>query len=228
MDAMDVLGALLGKKAGSGSSGGNILKDILGGGRSRSQPPAQSPPRQHPQARPPRTIGEAAKSLEELLNVSNEHHQQRRRNPASTQRSPNPQPTPQSQQRTGTQWAPQEAAMNEQSKILVRAMVNAAKSDGQVNKQEQDKILQQLDHVSQEEINFLRAEFDKPLDVRDFTWSVPQGMEEQVYTISLIAIDLDEQKEANYLADLAHGLRLDTARCNEIHRNFGAPIIFKS
>ena len=74
----------------------------------------------------------------------------------------------------------------------------------------------------------LRSEFGKQVDVRDLTWSVPRGMEEQVYTVSLIAIDLDEQKEAEYLADLAHGLRLDTDRCNQIHRSYGAPVIFKS
>ena len=65
------------------------------------------------------------------------------------------------------------------------------------------------------------------MDVKDLAWSVPRGMEEQVYAISLLAIDLDEQKEANYLADLAHGLRLNLARCNEIHRKYRAPEIFK-
>lgn len=211
MDAMDVLGALLGRKSSSGSTGGNVLKDILGGGRAKSQPQSQA--RQHPRARKPRTIGEASKSLEELLGVSKDHHQQRRRAP-QTQAAP--------------QRSPEAETMNEQAKVLVRAMVNAAKSDGQITKDEQNSILKELDHVSQEEINFLRSEFGKPVDVRDFTWSVPRGMEEQVYSVSLIAIDLDEQKEAEYLADLAHGLRIDTGRCNEIHRSFGAPVIFQS
>ena len=220
MDAMDVLGALLGKKSSSGSAGGNVLKDILGGGRPK--PPSQ-PQREHPRARQsPRTMGEASKSLEELLGVSTQHHQQRR--------APQPQTVPQSQPNRApapSRSVPQEEAMNEQAKVLVRAMVNAAKSDGQITQDEQNGILKELDHVSQEEIDFLRSEFSKPVDVREFTWSVPRGMEEQVYTISLIAIDLDEQKEADYLADLAHGLRIDTSRCNEIHRNMGAPVIFK-
>lgn len=219
MDAIDVLGALLGRKSGSGSPGGNVLKDILGGGRAKPAPQTQS--RQHPRARKPRTIGEASKSLEELLGVSNEHHQQRRRAPAPSQPAPT-QPAPKPQR------VPVEEAMNEQAKVLVRAMVQASKSDGQITQDEQNNILKELDHVSQEEIDFVRAEFGKPVDVREFTWSVPRGMEEQVYTISLIAIDLDEQKEAEYLADLAHGLRIDTARCNEIHRNVGAPVIFRS
>lgn len=209
MDAIDILGSLLGGKAGSGGAAGNILKDILGGGgRTQAPPPAN----QHPRARKPTTISDAARSLEDLLNVSNEHHQQRRE-PAS---APPSQPTQ------------QQEAMNEQAAVLVRAMVSAAKSDGQITKDEQDKIIKQLGHATQETVDFLRAEFTKPVNVRDLAWDIPRGMEEQAYTVSLIAINLDEQKEANYLADLCQGLRLDPKRCNEIHRKFGAPVIFQA
>ena len=118
--------------------------------------------------------------------------------------------------------------MNEQAEVLIRAMVSAAKADGQITDEEQNNIVKQLGQVSQAEVDFLRAEFAKPVDVRELSWSIPRGMEEQVYSISLMAIDLDEQKEAEYLADLAHGLRLDTARCNQIHQSYGAPVIFRS
>jgi len=74
----------------------------------------------------------------------------------------------------------------------------------------------------------LREELRRTVNVRDLAWSVPRGLEEQAYTISLIAIELDEQKEAEYLADLAHGLRLDPHHCNEIHRRYGAPAIFRT
>ncbi len=218
MDAMDILGSLLGGKSGSGGAAGNILKEMLGGGGRQQAPP----PAQHPSARKPRSIGEAAQSLEELLNVSNQHHQQRR------QPVPTPVPTPQPTQRPIPQPAPQYDAMNEQALVLVRAMISAAKSDGQITKDEQDKIVQQLGHATQETVDFLRAEFAKPVNVRDLVWDIPRGMEEQAYTVSLIAIDLDQQKEANYLADLCQGLRLDPKRCNEIHRNFGAPVIFQA
>jgi uncharacterized membrane protein YebE (DUF533 family) len=208
MDAMDILGSLLGGKSKSGSPAGNILKDILGGGR--PQPPAKTT--QHPRARQPRTIGDAARGLEELLNVSNKHHQQRRE-PAAKAAPPQPEP--------------QHEAMNEQAAVLVRAMVSAAKSDGQITKDEQQKILKQLGHADQASINFLREEFAKPVNVRELVWDIPRGMEEQAYTVSLIAMELNEQKEAEYLADLRQGLRMDPVRCNEIHRSFGAPAIFQ-
>lgn len=56
-------------------------------------------------------------------------------------------------------------AMDEQAKLLVRAMVSAAKSDGQISQDEQNNIIKQLGDVSQNEIDFLRAEFSKPVDV---------------------------------------------------------------
>lgn len=209
MDAMDILGSLLGRKARSGSPAGNILKDILGGG-GRPKPQAQTT--QHPRARQPRTIGDAARDLEDLLGVSEKHHQHRR--------EPAAQPAPSLPE-------PKREAINEQAAVLVRAMVSAAKSDGQITKDEQDKILKQLGHADQASINFLREEFAKPVNVRDLVWDIPRGMEEQAYTVSLIAMELDEQKEADYLADLCQGLRMDPARCNEIHRSFGAPVIFR-
>ena len=212
MDAMDILGALLGKKSSGGSAGGNILKDMLGGGTPKPSTQTRRAPQPQRQGRP-KTSGDAARSLEDLLNVSNEHHTQRRQAP-----EPKRQPPP--------KWTPEQESMNEQSKVLVRAMVNASKSDGQVTEAEQQEILKRLDYVTQEEIDFLRAEFSRKTDVREFAWSVPLGMEEQVYTLSVVAIDLDENKEANYLGDLAHGLRLAPSRCNEIHRKYGAPEIF--
>lgn len=235
MDAMDVLGALLGKKSGSGSPGGNILKDILGGAGSSSRGPAPPQPRRTPapqQGRRPKSIGEAARSLEDLLNVSNSRHAERH---PQTRRSTNPNPTPNpnpnqapTPQRRYTPPEPAEQdALNEQSVILIRAMISAAKSDGQITQEEQQAIVGQMGHLSENELNFLRDEFARPVDVRELAWNTPLGLEEQVYSMSLIAIDLDENKEAEYLADLAHGLRMQPKRCNQLHAKYNAPEIFR-
>ena len=105
-------------------------------------------------------------------------------------------------------------------------MVNAAKADGRVSPDEQSQIFQQLKNPTQEALDFLNREFSQRLDVREFAWSVPIGMEQKVYTISLASIDLDTNPEAGYLRELAHGLRLPPETCNEIHRQYGAPTIF--
>ena len=56
MDAMDILGALLGKKSGSSGRGGSILKDMMAGKKTTTGP--QRAPVPHRQSRP-RSIGEA-------------------------------------------------------------------------------------------------------------------------------------------------------------------------
>ncbi|MEO1525372.1 MAG: DUF533 domain-containing protein [Planctomycetota bacterium] len=221
MDAMDVLGALLGRKKSSSGGGGGLLRDIVAGTTRQSAPNQQrrtQPPRQGSR---PRSIGEVARSLEELLNVTEDRYAKRHPKAATPVQPP-------ANQRRYQPPAPQEEdSLNEQAVILIRAMIGAAKSDGQISADEQREITAQLGHLSQNEIEFLRREFARPSDPRGIAWDTPLGMEEHVYTISLAAIDLDENKEAEYLADLAHGLRLTPSRCNGIHQRYGAPTIFR-
>ncbi len=114
----------------------------------------------------------------------------------------------------------------QQAMVLIRAMINAAKSDNQIDDTEREKILSRLDGLSQTELAFIRTELESPLDVDDFIHSVPRGMEQQVYTVSLMAIDLDTQSEARYLHQLAQGFNLDPQTCNEIHAQLNAPALY--
>ena len=126
--------------------------------------------------------------------------------------------------------APQQAELqqaNDQAVLMIRAMVNAAKSDGRVDEAEQQNIISKLgSDVSEAEINFLKQEFAAPLDVAGFARSVPSGLEQQIYALSLTSIDLDTQNEAQYLGQLAQGLNIDANVCNQIHDQVGAPKIF--
>ena len=86
--------------------------------------------------------------------------------------------------------------------------------------------MEHLDDVSEEEIQFVKRELNAPLDVQGFINSVPRGMEEQVYLMSLFAIDLDSNAEARYLNQLAEGLNLTRETCNRIHEKLGAPPLY--
>ncbi len=114
----------------------------------------------------------------------------------------------------------------QQAKLLIRAMINAAKSDGTVDREEQQKIVGQLGEVSQDEIDFVRHELAQPLDVQGFIRSIPRGMEQQVYAMSLMAIDLDTNREAKYLHELAQGIGMSVEVCNRIHEQMGAPKLY--
>jgi uncharacterized membrane protein YebE (DUF533 family) len=46
-------------------------------------------------------------------------------------------------------------------------------------------------------------------------------MEQKVYAISIMAMDLKTPAETRYLEELAHGLRLSPEIRGEIHRHYG-------
>ena len=117
--------------------------------------------------------------------------------------------------------------IEQQAEVLVRAMINSAKADGHVDQSEQERIVGQLGDVTQDEVDFVRRELAAPLDAQAFIRSVPRGMEQQVYTMSLMGIDLDTNQEAQYLHQLAQGLGLDADACNQIHDRLGAPKIYR-
>ncbi len=113
-----------------------------------------------------------------------------------------------------------------QATLLIRAMINAAKADGSIDQNEQDKIVAKLGNITPDEAAFIRKEFDAPLDAAAFVSSVPRGMEQQIYTVSLMAIDLDTQKEAQYLHQLAQGFNISKETCNQLHAQAGAPKLY--
>ena len=115
---------------------------------------------------------------------------------------------------------------NDQATLIIRAMINAAKSDGKFDEAEQNALVNKLGDLTQDEVNFIQSEFRKPLDVQAFANDIPRGMEHQVYALSLSAINLDENSEAQYLGQLAQALRITPDEANQIHTQLGAPKIF--
>ncbi len=115
---------------------------------------------------------------------------------------------------------------NDQATLIIRAMINAAKSDGKFDEAEQKALVDKLGDLTQDEIDFIQSEFRKPLDVQAFANDVPRGMEHQIYALSLSAINLDENSEAQYLGQLAQALRIQPDEANQIHAQLGAPKIF--
>ena len=114
----------------------------------------------------------------------------------------------------------------DQATLIIRAMINAAKSDGSIDEDEQEKVIAKLGDITQAEVDFVRSEFRAPLDVNAFVRSIPRGMEQQIYAISLMAIDLDSNQEAQYLDQLAKGLNIQPQLANQIHEQLGAPTIY--
>lgn len=118
--------------------------------------------------------------------------------------------------------ADQEAAAG----LMLSAMLQAAKSDGRFDADEQKKLMEKLGDVSPEERAFVESELKKPVDTKGLANSVPKGLEGQVYMMSVLGIDLDTQEEAQYLHDLASELHIAKEDVNTIHDRMGVQRIY--
>lgn len=112
------------------------------------------------------------------------------------------------------------------AKILLRAMLQAAKSDGRIDAEEKKELLDKLGDISKDDMAFVNEQLSAPVDVAALASDVPRGAESQVYMMSLLAIDLDKKAEAQYLHDLAQALNIEPRVANAIHVRMGEPKIY--
>jgi Protein of unknown function (DUF533) len=122
---------------------------------------------------------------------------------------------------------PKAAKQELEAALALRAMLQAVKCDGDLDDDERGKLMESLGEATEAEVAFVKAELQRPVDLDDLVRQVPNGMEEQVYMASLMAINLDSQKEAQYLTGLAEALELTAAEVNRLHDRVGAPHIFR-
>jgi uncharacterized membrane protein YebE (DUF533 family) len=112
----------------------------------------------------------------------------------------------------------------ELGKSLVRAMISAAKADGQIDTEEKDRIFKRLEAMplSAEEKAFVFDELSSPLDIEAVVAraDTPEHASE-IYAASLVAMKPDTPTERAYLDALAFKLKLDPALVAEIHKTAG-------
>jgi len=118
------------------------------------------------------------------------------------------------------------SAEEDQSKVMLKAMIQAAKTDGSIDQGEKDRLLKNLGDVSREEMQFVQDELQAPMDIEGLVRQIPRGAEKQAYLMSVMGIDLDSQKEAQYLHDLATAIGLGKADVNAIHQHLGVPALY--
>ena len=105
------------------------------------------------------------------------------------------------------------------ARVTLKAMINAAKADGQIDSDEKAKLFDRLGQVdlNATERAFLFEELARPIDtdglVRE---STSPAIAAQIYAASLLAIDADRPAEQAYLRDLAQKLGVDLALAAEI------------
>ncbi|MBR9985180.1 MAG: tellurite resistance TerB family protein [Desulfosarcina sp.] len=113
-------------------------------------------------------------------------------------------------------------AGNPEAVILIRAMIAAANADGVIDQAERNNILQRLQAVdlSPEEHTFIVQELLSPAELKTIVGSVNRPeLARQVYTVSLMAIQVDTEIERQYMSTLASRLGLDESTVEQIHRS---------
>ncbi len=119
---------------------------------------------------------------------------------------------------------PAEDMVEAQAKLMLRAMIQAAKADGEIDQDEQAAILDQLgDDISGDERAFVREQMQAPLDIQALAEDTTAHMREQVYATSLSSIRVDSFGESAYLKQLATALGLSDEARDAIHRQMGLP-----
>lgn len=124
-----------------------------------------------------------------------------------------------------TEGTPAHAATEQNAKLMIRAMIQAAKADGAIDADERKAILDHLQDASDEEIAFVDAELEAPVDVAGLAQDTGTQMRDQVYSAALMAIQVDSDAERQYLRQLAQALQLSDAERDKLHQAMGRPVL---
>jgi uncharacterized membrane protein YebE (DUF533 family) len=118
-----------------------------------------------------------------------------------------------------------EEALEQDAEIIVKAMINAAKADGQVDNAEIQNIIGKLGEngLTDEEKEFLVTEVKKPQDMSAVIAAAKgqPDMAAQIYAASLLAIEVDTPAEQEYIRELARGLGLSSNVTSHIEQTLG-------
>lgn len=120
---------------------------------------------------------------------------------------------------TGTSAATD--AIEENAKLMIRAMIQAAKADGEIDADERAKIMEHLGEAGPDERAFIEAELDAPVDAMALANDTSQQMAAQVYATALMTIRVDNLQEADYINTLASGLGLSDESRARVHAAMG-------
>ena len=119
--------------------------------------------------------------------------------------------------------------LEDEARVIVRAMINAAKADNRIDQAEVERILGKLgeDGLTQEEKEAFLAEAKAPMDLPGVIASAGGDLQmaAQIYAASLLAIEIDTEAERQYLRQLAQGLGLPDEVVAHIHNSMGLQLV---
>jgi uncharacterized membrane protein YebE (DUF533 family) len=115
--------------------------------------------------------------------------------------------------------------LEQHTELVLKAMINAAKADGQIDNAEIQRIVGKLQEVGAdpEDQRYVLSEMQRPMETERLV-SAARGQKElaaQIYAASLMAIEVDTPAEKAYLGKLASGLGLTPEVTRSIEQMVG-------
>lgn len=121
--------------------------------------------------------------------------------------------------------AQEEQELEQGAELVLKAMINAAKADGRIDKTEIQRILGKLEAAGAEgdARDFVIEEMNKPADLDGIVAAAGKSpqLAAQVYAASLLAIEVDTPAERQYLRQLADGLGLSPEVTSRLEKTVG-------
>jgi uncharacterized membrane protein YebE (DUF533 family) len=121
----------------------------------------------------------------------------------------------------------QEQAAEATAQVILKAMISAAKADGQIDSAEMQRIVGKLQEVGMDEQikAWVMNEMSQPLNLDGLVAAIPsQEVAAQVYAASLLAIEVDTDAERAYLAQLAQKTQLHPMVVQHIQQSMGISV----
>ena len=120
----------------------------------------------------------------------------------------------------------EEAELERRAQLVLRAMISAAKADGQIDEREMQRIAGKLKEGGADDAAraFVLEEMQRPADLDRLIGEV--GTPEvavELYAASLLAIEVDTAAERDYLRRLAQGLNLTPSTVQRVHQVLDVP-----
>lgn len=118
--------------------------------------------------------------------------------------------------------APAAPEAEETAGLMLRAMIQAAKCDGDIDDAERAKILETVgDDADAEDIAFIQAQLAAPLDVESLVADTPDAQKYQLYAMSMMSIRVDTPAEKAYMSALADALGIDAQTAQMLNMQMG-------
>jgi uncharacterized membrane protein YebE (DUF533 family) len=119
----------------------------------------------------------------------------------------------------------QEEELEQDAELVLKAMINAAKADGQIDSSEVQRILGKLEEAGADQRvrDYVLAEVKRPMDLERIVAAAkgrPQ-LAAQLYAASLLAIEVDTVAEREYMKRLASSLQLAPETVANLEQSVG-------